>query len=312
MVGKIFINYRREDSIGTAGRLHDRLAQAFGRESLFMDVDHIPAGVDFVTYLNRQVAECDVFLAIIGRNWLEARDDSGVRRIDNPDDFVAIEITAALARNIRVIPVLTDDARLPKASDLPEALKPLVRRNAVEVRNAHFGRDAEALTDKVREALRGKAGKSSRLPMWATWSAMVGGLFLIGWLGYTFLAPQFPPFGRNIPGLDPQVGHVTIDSPPEGAEVPSRLVVSGRILLPAEDTGYYCWCCKTKAKVPIPTGESWCSRTGNGKKRCCSARHGAEKPERLSSGTRVQLWTRSLSNRGSPTMEHFRWACAMS
>ena len=239
MVGKIFINYRREDSIGTAGRLHDRLAQAFGRESLFMDVDHIPAGVDFVTYLNRQVAECDVFLAVIGPNWSEARDDSGVRRIDNPDDFVAIEITAALARNIRVIPVLTDDARLPKASDLPEPLKPLVRRNAVEVRNAHFGRDAEALTDKVREALRGETGKSSRWPMWATWSAMVGGLLLIGWLGYTFLAPQFPPFGRNISGPGPEAGHLTIDSPTEGAEVPSRLVVIGRILLPAEDTGYY-------------------------------------------------------------------------
>jgi hypothetical protein len=115
-----------------AGRLHDRLAQTFGRNNLFMEVDHIPAGVDFVEYLHGQVAACDVFLAVIGPNWLDAKDDSGRRRFDNPDDFVTIEIAAALARNIRVIPVLVDGARTPKADRLPDSIKPLVRRNAVE------------------------------------------------------------------------------------------------------------------------------------------------------------------------------------
>jgi hypothetical protein len=114
MAGKIFISYRRDDSIGTAGRLHDRLAQAFGRNNLFMDVEHVPAGVDFVDHLHSQVAACDVFLAVIGLNWLNAKDDEGRRRLDNPDDFVTIEIAAALARNIRVIPVLVDGARIPK------------------------------------------------------------------------------------------------------------------------------------------------------------------------------------------------------
>src|SRR5436190_11759424 len=153
MSGKIFINYRRDDSFGTAGRLYDRLAQAFGRDNLFMDVDHIPAGVDFIDYLNSQVAECDVFLAVIGPNWLNAKDDAGRRRLDNPDDFVTIEIAAALARNIRVIPVLVDGARTPKADKLPDSIKPLVRRNAVEVRNTSFGRAGEGLVDKVGEAL---------------------------------------------------------------------------------------------------------------------------------------------------------------
>jgi TIR domain len=155
MAGKIFINYRRDDAISTAGRLHDRLAQTFGRKNLFMDVDHIPAGVDFVDYLHGQVAACDVFLAVIGPNWLDAKDDGGRRRFDNPDDFVTIEIAAALARNIRVIPVLVDGARTPKADRLPDSVKPLVRRNAVEVRNTNFGRDAEALANKVGEALKG-------------------------------------------------------------------------------------------------------------------------------------------------------------
>jgi TIR domain len=166
MAAKIFINYRRDDSIGTAGRLHDRLAQRFGRKNLFMDVDHIPAGVDFVNYLNIQVAQCDVFLAIIGPNWLHARDESGGRRIDNPDDFVAIEIAAALARDIPVIPVLIDGARMPKATELPEALKSFVRRNAVEVRNSQFGRDAEALVAKVRQTLVDRGAGMGRLRVW--------------------------------------------------------------------------------------------------------------------------------------------------
>src|SRR5262245_16490469 len=129
MADTIFINYRREDSIGTAGRLHDRLAQPFGQKNIFMDVDSIPPGVDFVADLNRQVSACDVVLVIIGSNWLNAKDETGRRRLDNPDDFVVIEIAAALGRNIPVIPVLLDGVRMPKASELPGPIKPLVRRN---------------------------------------------------------------------------------------------------------------------------------------------------------------------------------------
>ena len=153
MAGKIFVNYRRDDSIGMAGRLHDRLAQTFGRDKLFMDVDHIPAGVDFVAHLNSQVAACEVVLVVIGRNWLRAKDKAGQRRLHQTDDFVAIEIAAALARNIRVIPVLVDGARMPKESELPDSLKPLARRQAVDVRHSHFGHDAEALVKRMREAL---------------------------------------------------------------------------------------------------------------------------------------------------------------
>jgi len=181
MAGKIFINYRRDDSMSTAGRLHDRLAQTFGRKNLFMDVDHVPAGVDFVDYLHKQVAACDVFLATIGPNWLDAKDDSGRRRFDNSDDFVAIEIAAALARNIRVIPVLVDGARTPKADKLPDSIKPLVRRNAVEVRNTHFGRDADALIERIREAL---SDKPVRVGRWrAAAGVVVIALLFVGWIG---------------------------------------------------------------------------------------------------------------------------------
>jgi TIR domain len=204
MAGKIFINYRRDDSISTAGRLHDRLAQTFGRKNLFMDVDHVPAGVDFVDYLPSQVAACDVFLAVIGPNWLDAKDDDGRRRFDNPHDFVTIEIAAALARNIRVIPVLVDGAPTPKADKLPDSIKPLVRCNAVEVRNTHFGRDAEALANKVREALKSArpvtgwspTGEGSKAAgRWPIVAGSAMALLLVGWIGlYQSGVPVWVPW----------------------------------------------------------------------------------------------------------------------
>src|SRR5258708_40025386 len=105
-----------------AGRLHARLAHTFGRGKLFMDVDHIPAGTDFVAHLNSQVAGCGVVLVVIGPNWLGVKDESGGRRLDNPDDFVAIENAGAPARGIPGIPVFVDGARLPKESERPGTL----------------------------------------------------------------------------------------------------------------------------------------------------------------------------------------------
>jgi hypothetical protein len=199
MAVKVFINYRRDDSIGMAGRLHDRLAQTFGRGNLFMDVDNIPAGRDFEDYLNSQVAACDAMLAVIGPNWLTAKDENGQRRLDNPEDFVVIEIAAALARNIPVVPVLVDGARMPKAGELPDSLRPLVRRQAVEMRHAHFGKDAEALIARMGEALgdetlvldqREALGDDSRRHGWpalkkhliSTAIGLVIGLLVLAWV----------------------------------------------------------------------------------------------------------------------------------
>ena len=148
MASKIFISYRRDDSAGTAGRLRDWLAGPFGDESLFMDVDNIPAGADFAKYLNDQVANCDIFLCTIGPNWLNARDDDGKRRLDQTDDYVRVEIAAALSRDISIVPVLIDGARVPKARELPDEIAPFTRRQAAEVRNSHFRRDADELTHK--------------------------------------------------------------------------------------------------------------------------------------------------------------------
>src|ERR1700758_2780596 len=102
MAGKIFISYRRGDDPGFAQALYARLEQAFPPEQLFMDVDNIEPGFDFVKVLEEQVAQCDVLVLIIGKGWIDARDESGARRLDNPADFVRIEIESALAQGKRV------------------------------------------------------------------------------------------------------------------------------------------------------------------------------------------------------------------
>src|SRR5437764_145394 len=191
MRGKIFINYRREGTIETAGRLYDRLAQTFGHENLFVDF----LGVDLKARLNNQVPMCQAFLTVIGPSWLEAKDEAGRHRIHSPDDFVSVEIVAALAHNIPVIPVLVDGAHMPLMSELPESLESLARCQPVEVRRLHFDRDAATLVERVREALDKKAYGHTRwqAPMLAG-AAVAAALILIGTSASIFV--------RHIPQAD--------------------------------------------------------------------------------------------------------------
>jgi len=144
-MARVFISYRRQDSAGHAGRLYDRLAQHFGADQLFIDVDTIEPGVDFVEVIQSAVGACDVLLAIIGKRWLTSADATGQRRLDNPQDFVRLEIEAALERGIRVVPVLVQGAAMPRADELPEGLSRLARRNAFEVSDHRFRFDSEQL-----------------------------------------------------------------------------------------------------------------------------------------------------------------------
>lgn len=150
-MAKIFINYRHQDTAHAAGRLRSELVlNGIALESIFMD-DAIPPGEDFKEYLEARVAECQVLLAVIGPDWLEAKDEAGERRLDNPDDFVRIEIAGALRTGVRVVPILVDGAKPPLASRLPEELKALSRRHAVPVRADTFRAD----TDQLVKFLKG-------------------------------------------------------------------------------------------------------------------------------------------------------------
>ena len=153
MTSKIFINYRRGDNSHAAGRLYDRIEQVFQEDALFMDVDNMPAGADFETILDKKVSECDVLLAVIGKNWLEMKDAEGMRRLDKPNDYVRIEIASALRLGKRIIPVLVNGADMPAPEVLPELLKPLSRRHAVRLTNERFKADAQGLVNGLKTAL---------------------------------------------------------------------------------------------------------------------------------------------------------------
>jgi len=153
MAAKVFISYRRDDSAGEAGRIQDRLEREFGHDLLFMDVDAIPLGMNFVRVLHEEVANCGVLLAVIGPNWLDLRDVNGNRRLDDPNDFVRIEIAAALQRDIPVIPILLDGAKLPKAAQLPEDLEALALRQDLNVRHTSFQNDLDRLIRQLKARL---------------------------------------------------------------------------------------------------------------------------------------------------------------
>ena len=151
----IFVSYRRDDCAGHAGRLADRLVEHFGRDRIFVDVDSILAGEDFVTVIENAVGSCEILLAVMGRNWLSA---GGTGRLDNPNDFVRLEIATALRRDIRVIPVLVQRATMPKAQDLPEDLIKLLRRNAIELSDHRWANDVDELINVMEKVLAKRAG----------------------------------------------------------------------------------------------------------------------------------------------------------
>jgi hypothetical protein len=144
----VFISYRRDDTAGHAGRLFDTLVRRFGEPAVFMDLTDIAPGSDFVETLERAVGSCDVLLVLIGRNWLSA-DSQGRRRIEDPQDFIRREVATALTRNIPVMPVLLQGARMPTADELPQDLKALARRQAIELSESRWETDVARLEEGI-------------------------------------------------------------------------------------------------------------------------------------------------------------------
>jgi hypothetical protein len=149
----IFVNYRRSDSGGEAGRLFDDLTSRFSPESVFMDVSGIEPGRDFRKAIDASVSTCSVLLAMIGQEWLEMKDTQGRRRLDDENDFVRMELASALRRDIPVVPVLVRGAKMPNADQLPDDLKELAFRNAVELTHARWKSDVQVLLHALRPYL---------------------------------------------------------------------------------------------------------------------------------------------------------------
>jgi hypothetical protein len=186
--GRIFISYRREDSAGYAGRLADALEARFGAGRVFRDVDDITPGEDFVQRLETALADCAVLLAVIGRKWTTAADSRGQRRLDDPQDYVRLEIATALQRSLRVVPVLVDGAAMPSSADLPDSLAALSRRQGSTLADGSWDDDVARLSRAMEKEVQpeaatgGRAASSRRAAL-----ALAGGLALAaltagGWL----------------------------------------------------------------------------------------------------------------------------------
>lgn len=153
---RVFVSYRREDDPYAAGRLVDALAARFGREAVFHDVDSIPIGVDFRRHLTTAVRECAACIVVIGRGWLQATDEKGVRRLDKKSDFVRIEIESALEQGCAVIPVMVMGAKMPAEQDLPDTIRELAYRNGTVVRpDPDFTHDVARLIRGLERTFEG-------------------------------------------------------------------------------------------------------------------------------------------------------------
>jgi hypothetical protein len=150
----IFICYRRQDSGDVTGRILDRLSAQFGRDKIFLDVHKIPLGMDFRKAIDDEVSKCKTQLVVIGDQWLSMLNEEGMRRVDDPNDFVRIEIESALRRDIPVIPLLVRDAKMPSADELPAELENLAYRNGIKIRpDPDFHHDMDRLIEGLEEYL---------------------------------------------------------------------------------------------------------------------------------------------------------------
>jgi hypothetical protein len=167
----IFISYRRSDSAPEAGRIFDRLVRNFPRRRLFMDVDGLQPGSIFPTVLKEKITACDDFIVVIGPAWLSATDEQGVRRLDNPKDFVRLEVEMALRSKVHLVPVLVGGARMPHARDLPDTLRALAELHALDLSNHRFGHDVKLLVKSLVA--------SKKRARWRALTAIVLGILLV-------------------------------------------------------------------------------------------------------------------------------------
>lgn len=152
-MNNIFISYRREDSEGFARGLFQSLVGAFGSDRVFMDVEAIRLGTDFVEAIEKSLAGCGALLVLIGKDWVNCTDAAGRRRLDDPRDFVRMEVAKALEHGVTVIPVMIKGAKEPAAENLPDVLQPIARLQSLELRHERWNQDVDHLTSELAKLL---------------------------------------------------------------------------------------------------------------------------------------------------------------
>jgi hypothetical protein len=217
-MARIFINYRRDDTQGVAGRLFDHLALKYSRQELFMDVDAMKPGLDFAKQLDTQVSQCHVLLAIIGPHWLDAHDQSGKRRLDNEKDSVRVELASALKREIAVIPVLVEGTPMPSEDSLSDDLKPLARRHALELRHTRFSADADAIVHALEAVVPRRR---------VSWLLVGGGIAIAAAVAVAVLWPKLHSAPASKPAPQVAVNAPAAPSNPS-SPVPATAPVTAR------------------------------------------------------------------------------------
>ena len=175
---RVFISYRRADTAHFVGRLQEVISERYGRDSVFMDVEDIRPGQDYVVAIDSAVSSSRVLLVVIGNGWVSAERD-GLRRLDNPQDRLRLEVEAGLRHTTHVIPVLVDDAAMPRTRDLPESLVPLSRHHAIRIRHDSFRGDTTHLFEILDQYLGETSRSSTR---WVTIGLLA--LFVVGLATY--------------------------------------------------------------------------------------------------------------------------------
>lgn len=207
-----FISYRREDARGHAGRLYDDLRVQFGDDEVFIDVDRMDPGINFVERINEVVAAADAIIAVIGSQWLRPTNAHGQRRLDDPNDFVRLEIATALTQRLRVVPVLVDGASMPRPDELPEDLRELAHRHAVELSDTRWDYDVGRLIDAMGGRSMVTQRRRRRLMAAAGGALLAVALLVAGVLaiasGFLRSNPPDVPDGGDAPSFDSTVGHV--------------------------------------------------------------------------------------------------------
>ena len=184
---RVFISYRRQDSAAYAGRIYDAMVARFGEQNVFMDLDLAP-GVDFVEQITEGVSACQVLIEVIGPTWATVKSDDGEVRITDPEDFVRLELEIALKRpEVTLIPVLVSGARMPNPDALPAELRPITRRNALELSDARWQYDVGRLNNRLDELFGGVAAAPAAkvppkrpLPRPPDWRLILEGVVVAG------------------------------------------------------------------------------------------------------------------------------------
>jgi len=195
---RVFISYRRADTAHFVGRLQEVLGERYGRDSVFMDVEDIRPGQDYVIAIDTAVSSSRVLLVVIGSGWVSAERD-GLRRLDNPQDRLRLEVEAGLRHSTHVIPVLVDDAAMPRSRELPESLVPLSRHHAIRIRHDSFRADTSRLFEILDQYLGEGARSPTRSPTrWLTVGLLSA--FVLGLVVYQADGSAAVAASRNLRG----------------------------------------------------------------------------------------------------------------